>query len=300
MTAAKVSLKNKSNSMPSKSIKKHTPVDFLAKAPKAYHNLKFLNSPGARALRILSEYSEPLERIRRYKINHTVVFFGSARTLPRKKALENLSAVRGKINGVTKINKALERELKSAEVDLEMSRYYEDTVELAYMITKWAKGLKKPNKFIVCSGGGPGIMEAANRGASKARGYSMGLNISLPFEQYPNTYISPELNFEFHYFFMRKFWFAYLAKALVIMPGGFGTLDELFEILTLLQTRKLHKRMSVVVYGKEFWDKIVNFQNMANLNVISEKDLKLFKIVDSPTEAFEYLTKDLTAHYVIK
>ncbi len=143
-------------------------------------------------------------------------------------------------------------------------------------------------------------MEAANKGASKAKGFSMGLNISLPFEQYPNMYISPELNFEFHYFFMRKFWFAYLAKALVIMPGGFGTLDELFEILTLLQTKKLHKKMSVVVYGKDFWEQIVNFQNMAKLNVISESDLKLFKIVDTPVEAFEYLTKDLIDNYVIK
>ncbi len=286
--------------MPSKSHKEKIPVDYLAKAPKAYHNLKFLNSPGARSLRILSEYVEPLDRIRKYKINHTVVFFGSARTLPRKKALENLSEVRAKINSSPKRNGKLDKELRSAEIDLEMSRYYEDTVELAYLITKWAKGLKKPNKFIVCSGGGPGIMEAANKGASKAKGYSMGLNISLPFEQYPNMYISPELNFEFHYFFMRKFWFAYLAKALVIMPGGFGTLDELFEILTLLQTKKLHKKMSVVVYGKDFWEQIVNFQNMAKLNVISEKDLKLFKIVDTPVEAFEYLTKDLIDHYVIK
>ncbi len=286
--------------MPSKSHKEKIPVDYLAKAPKAYHNLKFLNSPGARSLRILSEYVEPLDRIRKYKINHTVVSFGSARTLPRKKALENLSEVRAKINSSPKRNGKLDKELRSAEIDLEMSRYYEDTVELAYLITKWAKGLKKPNKFIVCSGGGPGIMEAANKGASKAKGYSMGLNISLPFEQYPNMYISPELNFEFHYFFMRKFWFAYLAKALVIMPGGFGTLDELFEILTLLQTKKLHKKMSVVVYGKDFWEQIVNFQNMAKLNVISEKDLKLFKIVDTPVEAFEYLTKDLIDHYVIK
>lgn len=274
--------------------------DYIAKAPKAYHNLKFLNSPGARSLRILSEYAEPLERIRRYKINHTVVFFGSARTLPRKKALENLAAVRAKMNSDAKIGRRLEKELKSAEVDLQMSKYYEDTAELAYLLTKWAKGLKKPNKFIVCSGGGPGIMEAANRGASKAKGFSMGLNISLPFEQYPNMYISPELNFEFHYFFMRKFWFAYLAKALVIMPGGFGTLDELFEILTLIQTGKLHKKMTVVVYGKEFWDKIVNFDNLVELNVISAEDLKLFKFANSPAEAFEYLTKELTHNYVIK
>jgi hypothetical protein len=286
--------------MPADSSIKISKPDFLAKAPKAYHNLKFLNSPGARSLRILSEYSEPLERIRRYKINHTIVFFGSARTLPRKKALENLSSLRANTNTNSRLPKKLSRQLKDAEVDLEMSKYYEDTVELAYLLTKWAKGLKKPNKFIVCSGGGPGIMEAANKGASKAKGYSMGLNISLPFEQFPNMYISPELNFEFHYFFMRKFWFAYLAKALVIMPGGFGTLDELFEILTLLQTGKLHKKMSVIVYGKEFWDKIVNFDNLVSTNVISKNDLKLFKFANTPVEAFEYLTKELTDNYVIK
>lgn len=286
--------------MPRKSDKISSPVDNLAKAPKAYHNDRFLNSPGARSIRILSEYQEPLERIRRYKVYHTIVFFGSARTLPRHKAVENLKLIQEKFKGIHRITKALSTQLRSAEVDLEMSKYYEDTVELSYMLTKWAKGLKKPNKFVVCSGGGPGIMEAANRGAAKAKGFSMGLNISLPFEQEPNIYISPELNFEFHYFFMRKFWFAYLAKALVIMPGGFGTFDELFEILTLLQTNKLRKRMSVVVYGKEFWDKVVSFDNLVGLNVISKSDLKLFKIADTPTEAFEYLTRDLDKHYVIK
>jgi uncharacterized protein (TIGR00730 family) len=173
-------------------------------------------------------------------------------------------------------------------------------VELAYMMTVWAKSLKKPNKFIVCSGGGPGIMEAANKGASKANGFSMGLNISLPFEQYPNRYISPELNLEFHYFFMRKFWFAYLAKALVIMPGGYGTLDELMEILTLVQTQKLHKKMTVLVYGKEYWDKVINLNAMAEMNMISPEDLDLFKFVDTPKEAFEYLKKELIEHYVIK
>jgi len=273
---------------------------FLNKAPKAYHNLKFLNSPGGRGLRILTEYEEPLNRFRKYNINHTVVFFGSARILPKKDAKLKLAEVKKKIASSKKKNSKFEQELKSAESHLHMSKYYEDTVELAYLMTNWAKSLKKPNKFIVCSGGGPGIMEAANRGAAKAKGFSMGLNISLPFEQYPNVYISPELNFEFHYFFMRKFWFAYLAKALVIMPGGFGTLDELMEILTLVQTEKLHKKMTVVVYGKEFWDKIINLGNMADLQMISKEDLKLFKFVDTPVEAFEYLKKELTKNYVIQ
>jgi len=273
---------------------------FLNKAPKAYHNLKFLNSPGGRNIRILTEYSEPLERFKRYKINHTIVFFGSARILSRKEAKARLYEVKKRVKQTEKVNHKLKKELISAEMHLEMSKYYEDTVELSYMLTEWAKNLKKPNKFIICSGGGPGIMEAANRGAAKAKGFSMGLNISLPFEQYPNRFISPELNFEFHYFFMRKFWFAYLAKALVIMPGGYGTLDELMEILTLVQTEKLHKKMTVVVYGKEFWEKIINLNNMAELQMISPEDLKLFKFVNTPQEAFNYLTTQLTKHYVVK
>lgn len=273
---------------------------FLNKAPKAYHNLKFLNSPVARDIRILTEYKEPLERFKKYKINHTIVFFGSARTLPRKVAVAKLNEVKKKLKESSRKNPKLEKELKNAHVNVEMSRYYEETVELAYLMTMWAKSLKKPNKFVVCSGGGPGIMEAANKGAAKAKGFSMGLNISLPFEQYPNPYISPELNLEFHYFFMRKFWFAYLAKALIIMPGGFGTLDELMEILTLIQTEKLHKKITVVVYGKEYWDKVMNLEEMARMNMISPEDLSLFKFVNTPQEAFEFLKKELIKHYVIK
>jgi len=272
----------------------------MKKAPKAYENQNFLNSPGGRSIRIITEYSEPFDRFRRYRIKHTIVFFGSARILPKKEAKANLIAIKNKIKNSRKNNSGNLQQLKTAETNFEMSKYYEDTVELAYLMTKWAKSLKKPNKFIVCSGGGPGIMEAANRGAAKAKGFSMGLNISLPFEQYPNRYISPELNFEFHYFFMRKFWFAYLAKALVIMPGGFGTLDELMEILTLVQTQKLHKKISVVIYGKEFWDKIINMEKLAELQMISKEDLKLFKFVNTPQEAFEYLKKELTKNYVIK
>lgn len=275
-------------------------MQFLNKAPKAYHNLKFLNSPAARNIRILTEYSEPLERFKKYKINHTIVFFGSARTLPRKAALARLREVKGRISEAPKLTKKLQKELSTAEMNLKMSKYYEDSVELAYMLTKWAKSLKKPNKFVVCSGGGPGIMEAANRGAAKAKGFSMGLNISLPFEQYPNPYISPELNFEFHYFFMRKFWLAYLAKALIIMPGGYGTLDELMEVLTLVQTEKLRKKMTVIVYGKEFWEKVINLQELVDTNMISPQDLNLFKFANTPKEAFDYLKKGLTQHYVIK
>ena len=275
-------------------------MNHIKKAPKAYENPGFLNSPGGRNIRILTEYMEPFERFRKYRIKHTIVFFGSARIMPRKNAKANLLEIKSSIKKSAGRNKKLEEQLKIAETNFEMSKYYEDTVELAYLMTKWAKSLKKPNKFIVCSGGGPGIMEAANKGASKAKGFSMGLNISLPFEQYPNKYISPELNFEFHYFFMRKFWFAYLAKALVIMPGGFGTLDELMEILTLVQTEKLHKKISVVIYGKEFWDKIIDLGKLAELQMISKEDLKLFKFVNTPEEAFEYLKKELIRNYVIK
>ncbi|MBV6479726.1 MAG: hypothetical protein HGGPFJEG_02518 [Ignavibacteria bacterium] len=275
-------------------------MDKVKKAPKAYENSSFMNSPGGRNVRILTEYMEPFERFRKYKIKHTIVFFGSARILPKKEARQKLLELKEKMKSPRNNNKKLEIDLKIAEANMEMSKYYEDTVQLAYLMTKWAKSLKKPNKFIVCSGGGPGIMEAANKGAAKAKGFSMGLNISLPFEQYPNKFISPELNFEFHYFFMRKFWFAYLAKALVIMPGGFGTLDELMEILTLVQTEKLHKKITVVIYGKEFWDKIIDLDKLAELQMISKEDLKLFKFANTPEEAFEYLKKELIRNYVIK
>jgi uncharacterized protein (TIGR00730 family) len=179
-----------------------------------------------------------------------------------------------------------------------MSRYYEDTVELARLLTSWSKTLNSDNRFVVCSGGGPGIMEAANRGARHAGGPTIGLNISLPFEQFANPYISRGLSFEFHYFFMRKFWFVYLAKALVVFPGGFGTLDELMELLTLLQTEKLKKRLGVVVYGSSYWKKVLNFDEMVRQGVVSRADLRLFKFLDTPQEAFEYLRAFLTHHYV--
>ncbi|MDH3252347.1 MAG: LOG family protein, partial [Ignavibacteria bacterium] len=180
---------------------------------------------------------------------------------------------------------------------VEMSRYYEDTVELSRLITQWAKKIDTVRRFVVCSGGGPGIMEAANKGAYLAKGKSVGLNISLPFEQFANPYISDDLNFEFHYFFMRKFWFVYLAKALVIFPGGFGTLDELMEVLTLLQTDKIKKKMTVIIYGSEYWNKVLNLEAMVRYGVISEKDLSLFKFMDTPKEAFLYLKRSLLKNY---
>jgi uncharacterized protein (TIGR00730 family) len=180
-----------------------------------------------------------------------------------------------------------------------MSKYYDEASELARLLTNWSKTLPNSKRFVICSGGGPGVMEAANKGAFQAGGRSIGMNISLPFEQFANRYISKGLSFEFHYFFMRKFWFAYLAKALVAFPGGFGTLDELMEILTLLQTAKVKKRMTVVIYGREYWDKVVNWNQMVKRGMASRKDLNLFKFCDSPREAFEYLKKSLLRNYPV-
>ena len=268
------------------------------KPPKAYKDLEFLNSPDARVIRMLSEFLEPERRFRQQRIKDTIVFFGSARIVPAKEARAQLRAVQKAISKAGKPDRAMQKALTAAEVRLEMSRYYEDTVELASLLTRWSKSLSDRNRFVVCSGGGPGIMEAANRGAFLARGKSLGLNISLPFEQFANPYISEGLAFEFHYFFMRKFWFAYLAKALVIMPGGFGTLDELLEMLTLLQTEKIKKKVAVVMYGSEYWRKIVNFDHMVARGVVTEKDLRLIKFLDTPQEAFIYLRDFLTKTYV--
>lgn len=279
-------------------------MEHLNRAPKAYKDNSFLNSPAARPVRLLTEYLEPRDRLKRFDINDTIVFFGSARTFPAKTAKKNLLELKNKLKKLSvkkkkEINTIL-NEIEYAKMDVEMSRYYEDTEELAYRLTKWSKSLKKGNKFVICSGGGPGIMEAANRGAHRANGLSVGFNISLPFEQFPNKYITESLNFEFHYFFMRKFWFAYLAKALVIMPGGFGTLDELMEILTLVQTEKLNKKMKIIIYGKEFWDRVINLEAFAELRMISPQDLKLFKFVSTVDEAFAELKKSLNESYVRK
>jgi uncharacterized protein (TIGR00730 family) len=187
--------------------------------------------------------------------------------------------------------------LAEAEMRLRMSRYYEDTRELAFRLTRWSKGLTdSERRFVVCSGGGPGIMEAANRGASEAKGENVGLNISLPFEQGDNPYITRRLAFEFHYFFMRKFWFSYLAKAMVVMPGGFGTLDEFMEIVTLVQTLKIKKRLPIVLYGSEYWDKVVHFGPMVEFGTISPEDLKLFHRTDSVDDAFRFIVHELETH----
>jgi uncharacterized protein (TIGR00730 family) len=259
-------------------------------APLAYENPRFLNSPDGRILRIMSEYVEPLARFRREQIQDTVVFFGSAR-------FQSLADANTAIEGMGLPSEDGRRKL--AQAAIEMARYYEDARKMAFLLSEWASHIPaRRRRFVVTTGGGPGIMEAANRGAREAGSKTIGLNIRLPFEQCPNPYITPSLNFEFHYFFMRKFWFAYLAKALVIFPGGFGTLDELFEILTLAQTRKLAKKILVVIYGREYWEKLINFQTMIDAGAISPEDLELFKIVDSPEEGYEALREGLTKYHL--
>ncbi|MGA2965207.1 MAG: TIGR00730 family Rossman fold protein [Terriglobales bacterium] len=263
----------------------------------AYKNEPFLSSPDGRILRLLSEYSEPLSRFRREQIQDTVVFFGSARIQSRDHATRRLTEVRGNGDQVSPVQQA--EDVKRAEAALDMARYYEDARRLSFLLTEWSTQIPaKRHRFVVTTGGGPGIMEAANFGAHEAGGKTIGLNINLPFEQNPNPYISRSLNFEFHYFFMRKFWFAYLAKALVIFPGGFGTLDELFEILTLAQTEKLAKKIVVVIYGSDYWKKIVNFEAMVDAGVISPEDLELFKMSDSPEESFEFLKEGLSKYHL--
>lgn len=267
------------------------------KADRAYASVEFLHSPEARTIRILSEFLEPLRRFQKHRIKDTVVFFGSAQIRSPRDARKSFGAVSKKANKTITKRGQFKKSLEVAKIQLEMSRYYDDAFKLAYMLTSWSKSLNSQKRFVICSGGGPGIMEAANRGALSAGGESIGLNITLPFEQTSNPYISPDLEFQFHYFFMRKFWFVYLAMALVIFPGGFGTLDELFEVLTLLQTNKVSKKLVVVVYGRKYWNAVLNFRAMVRYQTISSKDLSLFKVVDSPEEAFEYLKEKLMKNF---
>jgi len=272
-------------------------TDKLNPAPLAYQNEPFLSSPDGRILRILAEYQEPLSRFRREQIQDTVVFFGSARFQGADAARQNLAAVEK--NATKTASPQQEKDLKRALAAVDMARYYEDARRLAHLLTEWSIQIPaRRRRFVVTTGGGPGIMEAANLGAHEAGGKSIGLNINLPFEQNPNSYITPALNFEFHYFFMRKFWFAYLAKALVIFPGGFGTIDELFEILTLAQTDKLAKKILVVIYGSEYWHRIMNFQAFVDAGTVAPEDLNLFKFVDTPEDAFTFLRDGLTEYHL--
>ena len=263
------------------------------KPEKAYKNLDFLNSPPARHIRILCEYEEPRQRLMRHRIHHTVVFFGSARTLPGDVATARLEEAK-EAAAASPGDEALQAALEKAHKMHRMSAYYDGARELARRVTAWSMERTQGRRYVICSGGGPGIMEAANRGASDVEGgKSVGLGISLPFEPGVNAYVTPELAFEFHYFFTRKYWFLYLCKALVIFPGGFGTLDELFETLTLVQTQKIKKKLPIVLFGTDYWNRVFNLDAMAEYGTISPDDIELVFRTDSVDEAFDYLTREL-------
>lgn len=253
---------------------------------KAYHNEDFLNSRDGRSLRILSEYHEPASRFARYAVEDTIVFLGSARLLSRTQARKALKAAEAAGEGV-----------KQARINLNMSQYYEAARELARRLTEWSKTLSdEERRFVVCTGGGPGIMEAANRGASEAKGMNVGLTISIPMDEFDNRYVTRELSFHFHYFFMRKFWFTYLAKAVLVFPGGFGTLDELAELLTLLQTGKVRKHLPMVLFGSEYWREVINFDALIKYGTINAEDMNLLYQTDSIDAAYDYIVAKLSRY----
>lgn len=264
---------------------------------KTYKNQEFLNSPEARQIRILCELTAPKQRFEDQHIENTIVFFGSARSVSSEDANKTLKEAETRYQqSKSSVDENL---LHEAKVAVKLAKYYDDSVELARLLTEWSMNLpQKEDRFYVCSGGGPGMMEASNKGAALANGPSVGLNISLPFEQAPNPYQTSNISFVFHYFFIRKFWFAYLAKALVVFPGGFGTMDELFEMLTLIQTNKIHKEVPIVLFGSEYWNSLFNFEVMVDWGVIKREDLDLFKYFDDPNEAFVYLKESLTKYYL--
>jgi uncharacterized protein (TIGR00730 family) len=269
----------------------------LPPTEKAYKNLTFLNGPSARVIRMLCEYEEPRARFAAQGVRDTIVVFGSARVKPlaaTEPMVEDIKAQLASEPEGSALHTSLQHNLKAAEKAVRLSRYYEETRELCRRLTEWSVARQHGKRYLVATGGGPGIMEAGNRGASDvAGGRSVGLGISLPFEEKVNTFVPSELAFEFHYFFMRKYWFAYLAKAMVIMPGGFGTLDELCEILTLRQTAKIKKPLPMVLFGRGYWDSVINMESMVEWGTISERDLSLMHRTDSVDDAFDYLTRAL-------
>ena len=264
---------------------------------KAYENPEFLNSSDARIIRMLSEFIEPQTKFRKHKIIDTIVFFGSARLKSKKDSLAEYN----KFKVMNPKTPTFAENLRFAQRQVEMSKYYEDAVELSRRLTDWSMNLgTHANRFIICTGGGPGIMEAANKGAKLTGGLSVGLNISIPFEQFVNKYVTRDLSFVFHYFFMRKFWFAYLAKCLVAFPGGFGTMDEMFEILTLLQTGKIKKKMLLIVYDERFWKKIINLDGLIEHGFINKEDIANLSFCNSVDQAFSLITKYFEKYYLKK
>jgi uncharacterized protein (TIGR00730 family) len=253
--------------------------------PLPFLDEEFLTSTDARSIRILAEYLEPAARFKAEGIQDTIVFFGSARIKPRDETEQDGVAAQAARHGIG-----------AARQRLRMSRFYEDARALSRRLTEWSKGLSDSKRFIICTGGGPGIMEAANRGAADAKGLNIGLNIALPFEQSCNGYSTRSLTFQFHYFFMRKFWFAYFAKAMVFMPGGLGTMDEMMEVLTLCQTLKLKQRMPMVLYGTNYWRQVLDLNALVKAGTISRDDLDLVHRTDNVDDAFDFITSELTAH----
>lgn len=265
---------------------------------KAYQNEEFLLSPQARTLRVMAELTEPYHRFKKYGVRNTVVMFGSARTLPIDRAQKELEDVKVAITkGEISPSEAKAR-LRLAEINFKSAPYYEACRELSKEMTQWSMSLPDWQRFFICSGGGPGIMEAANRGAKEAHGRSIGLGIALPFEQEHNPYVTPELDLEFHYFFVRKYWFLYLAKALVAFPGGFGTFDELFEMLTLIQTGKTKKNFPILLYGSDFWKRVTDFEVFHEWGMVSPEDRGLYLYVDSVKEARDHLIQIITDKYL--
>jgi hypothetical protein len=264
------------------------------KAPKAYDNKEFIHSRDGRTIRLLSEYIYPEQFFRKYGVKGTVIFFGSARTLSLDEFDMKIKELNDELSLANPEEKlAVLEKIEAFMKTYDMTNCYNESMILAEKIGEWSKTMPEHQKLLICTGGGPGMMESANRGAARAGQPSIGLNISLPFEQYPNNYITPELNFEFHYFFMRKFWFVSLAKAIIALPGGFGTLDELMEILTLKQTRKVTKPFPIILYNEKFWKKLINFDFLVEMGMINQDDLNLFKFCNTPEEAFDFLKENI-------
>ncbi len=260
---------------------------------KAYEDKTFLNGHDARAIRVLCELLEPETRLNQRGVENTIVFFGSARPKPKEVAERDLDRFLASLPEEENRSDQQKADLQKLRSISKLSKYYDQAVELSQKLTEWSSKLAKGKEYFICSGGGPGMMEAANRGAKQAGGKSIALGISLPFEQGVNEFADPELSFEFHYFFLRKFYFLYHAKAIVVFPGGFGTMDELFECLTLAQTNKLHKKMPVFLYGKEFWNGLINFEHFIQWGVISPADIDLFQVVNDVEEAYLAITRTL-------
>ncbi len=267
-----------------------------SKPIKAYDNKEFLHSRDARIIRILAEYLYPEQHFKKHKIKKLIIFFGSARSMSLNEWQKKLHLLENELTNTVDNDQRiiLKEKIRLHKMRKLITNDYEDAVELSRLITQWSLTLPKKDRFHVCSGGGPGMMEAANKGAKLAGGLSIGFNISLPFEQDSNLFITPEHNFEFHYFFMRKFWFVYKGQALIVFPGGFGTLDELMEILTLRQTQKVSRPIPIILYSREFWNNLINFQYLIDMGMISSNDINLFLYADKPNEAFEIIKNQLS------